>query len=80
MRQVREIECVYDPYGVVLYKYHGLIFWIYGLNAMFYSAMVKYFGKDEADRTFYEIYFENKNGGLSPVTTVSEPARAQQSI
>ena len=79
MRQITEIEYVYDPHGVVLYRYKGMVTWLYGLTGMFYQAMVKYFGKDEADQTFYEIYFDKKSSGLSPDTAAvtMEPAQAQ---
>lgn len=47
---------------------------IYGATAWLYQAYVRMFGKEEADREFWNAFFGNKNGEQSPLLTVPSGA------
>ena len=69
MKKITEI--VFETttaYRSVYYRNH-VTKEIYGATAWLYQAYVRMFGKEEADREFWNAFFGKKSGDQSPLIT-----------
>lgn len=60
-----EVVCEFAPAFVTAYEYKHTRKCLTGVSAMMYLWMVKVFGKEAADREYWDLMVGNENGGLS---------------
>lgn len=74
MNTVQGIEYVYDEHSHAVYSYNRMTVHLWGIQATLYKMMVRCFGKEEADREFWETFL-NQNA-VESAMTASEPLQA----